>query len=89
MNIHLQRAVDGVMLMMKQKPFIIIIRNIVVRKIPGTHSIGSRVSDHRFLNFTFNISKSNKGPDFWKFNTSVFDDKKYKSIDRWSILSIK
>ena len=64
MNNHLQRAVDGVMLMMNQKPFIIIKRNIVVRKIPGTHSIGSRVSDHRFLNFTFNISKSNKGPDF-------------------------
>ena len=62
------------------------------------------MNDHRFLNFTFNISKSNIGPDFWKLNTSVFYDKKYKegivniaknidehlpSIDRWSILSIK
>ena len=35
---------------------------LVVRKIPGTHSNGSRMSDHRFLNFTFNISKTNKGP---------------------------
>ena len=35
---------------------------LVVRKIPGTQSNGSRISDHRFLNFTFNISKTDKGP---------------------------
>ena len=42
------------------KTFHYVVRNIVVMKIPGTHSNGSRMSDHRFLNFTF--STTNKGP---------------------------
>ena len=53
------------------------VRNIVVRKIPGTHSNGSRMSDHRFLNFTFNISKTNKGLGYWNLFTFFLDDNKY------------
>ena len=80
------------------KTFHYVVRNRVVRKIPGTHSNSSRIIDHRFLNFTFNISKTDKGPGYWKLNTSYLDDKKYKQeivdiakninenlppIDRW------
>ena len=80
------------------KTFHYVVRNRVVRKIPGTHSNSSRIIDHRFLNFTFNISKTDKGPGYWKLDTSYLDDKKYKQeivdiakninenlppIDRW------
>ena len=79
-------------------------RNRVVRKIPGTHSNSSRIIDHRFLNFTFSISKTDKGPGYWKLNNSYLDDKKYKQeivdiakninenlppIDRWEYLKHK
>ena len=41
-----------------------VVRNIVVRKIPGTRSNGFRIRDHRCLIFTFNISKTYKGPRY-------------------------
>ena len=34
--------------------------------------------DHEYLHVTFKLSKTNKRPDFWKFNTSHLDDDKYK-----------
>ena len=86
------------------KTFHYVVRYIVVTKIPGTHSNGSRMIDHRFLNFTFNISKTNKGPGYWKLKTSFLDHNKYKEgivdiakdinenlppIDRWEYLKHK
>ena len=56
------------------KTFNYLVRNIVVRKIPETQSNGSRMSDHIFLNFTF--STINKGPGYWKLDTSYLDDNK-------------
>ena len=41
------------------------VKQIIVRKIQGSHSNGSRMSDHRALTF-FLVSKS-KG--FWKLET--------------------
>ena len=45
MNIRLQRATHGVMQLHQQK-FHYVVRNIIVRKIAGTHSKGARMSDH-------------------------------------------
>ena len=56
------------------KTFNYLVRNIVVRKIHETQSNGSRMSDHIFLNFTF--STTNKGPGYWKLDTSYLDDNK-------------
>ena len=36
------------------------------------------MSDHRFINFTFNISKTNKGLGYWNLFTFFLDDNKYK-----------
>ena len=57
--------------------FYYIVRNIVVRKIPRTHSNGFRMSDHRFINFTLNTSQTYKGPGYLRLNTSYLDDSKY------------
>lgn len=51
--------------------------NIVVRKTSGILSNGSRMCDHKYLHVTFKLSKTNKRPDFWKFNTFYLDDDKY------------
>lgn len=43
---------------------------LIIRKIPGTHSKGNRMSDHRFLKFHLNLSCEKKGPGYWKLNVS-------------------
>lgn len=76
------------------------IENILLRKIPGTHS-GKRMSDHRFVKFTLKILNNNRGPGYWKLNVSYCENEEYKSnirnivrtldnslgaIDRWELL---
>ena len=40
------------------------LRSIFARKFPRNQLNGSRMSDHRYLIFTFNTSKTNKGPGY-------------------------
>lgn len=47
------------------------LRSIKVGKIPGTHSNGNRVSDHRFLKFLCGIDKTKREPGYWKLNVSL------------------
>ena len=56
--------------MFLSKDFIYDVKQIIVRKIPGTHSNGSRMSDHRALKCTFYLSHNEKGSGYWKLNTS-------------------
>ena len=37
---------------------------LCIRKIPGTHSKGCRMSDHRFLKFQCQISNDKRGPGY-------------------------
>lgn len=78
--------------------------NIIVKKLPGTHSRGTRMSDHRYLKMYFNISKNSKGPNYWKLNISYLENKEYKDsianlvdevdhvhnpIDKWELFKRK
>ena len=51
---------------------------IIVRRIPGTHSNGSRMSDHRLLKLFIKISENNRGPGYWKLNVSYLDNEEYR-----------
>lgn len=51
---------------------------LIIRKIPGTHSKGNRMSDHRFLKFHLNLSCEKRGPGYWKLNVSNIENDKYK-----------
>ena len=50
---------------------------LCIRKIPGTHSKGCRMSDHRFLKFQCQISNDKRGPGYWKLNVSYLQNDKY------------
>ena len=63
--------------MFLSKDFIYDVKQIIVRKIPGTHSNGSRMSDHRALKCTFYLSHNEKGSGYWKLNTSYLDNIEY------------
>lgn len=78
--------------------------NIIVRKLPGTHSRGTRMSDHRYLKMYFDISENSKGPNYWKLNISYLENKEYKDyiaklvdevdqvqnpIDKWELFKRK
>lgn len=53
------------------------IENIILRKIPGTHS-GKRISSHRYLKFALKIINNNRGPGNWKLNVSYCENEEYK-----------
>ena len=46
--------------------------------------------DHKIISLKFNLAKEDRGPGFWKLNTSLLIDKDYKSVvsqlikDKWS-----
>ena len=52
--------------------------DIIIRKIPGTHSNGSRMTDHRYLKFIFAIDKTKRGPGYWKLNVTYLENEKYR-----------
>ena len=58
------------------KNFVYDVKQIIVRTIPGTHSNGCRLSDHRALKCTFYLSKNEKGTGYWKLNTSYLESKR-------------
>lgn len=53
-------------------------RNILIRKIPGTHSNGTRMSDHRALKFELNIYNNQRGKGYWKMNVSILNEDDFK-----------
>ena len=40
------------------------VKNIVLREIPGTHSGGTRMSDHKCIKVTFDINSNQRGPGY-------------------------
>ena len=55
------------------------LEKILVRRAPGTHSNGIRMTDHRLLKFCLIINDSKRGPGYWKLNVSHLDNEDYKS----------
>lgn len=51
---------------------------IQVKRIPGTHNKGNRMSDHRFLKIIVKIDKLDRGPGYWKLNTSHLENDEYR-----------
>lgn len=60
------------------KNFVFDFENIIIRRIPGTHSSGKRMSDHRVLKFCFNISCNKRGSGYWKLNSTYLENETYK-----------
>ena len=53
-------------------------KNISVRKIPGTHSNGTRMSDHKAIRFNVKLHENERGTGYWKLNTSLLEKSDYK-----------
>ena len=60
------------------KDFVYDIDKILIRRIPGTHSNGTRMSDHRLLKFILKISENTRGPGYWKLNVSHLENEDYR-----------
>lgn len=58
--------------------FYYIPKDFKVGKIPGTHSNGTRMTDHRFLKLYYDIDKTKKEPGYWKLNVSYLENNNYK-----------
>ena len=56
------------------KSFVYQAQNILLREIPGSHSGGTRMSDHKCIKVIFDINLNLRGPGYWKFNTSLLED---------------
>ena len=54
-------------------------QSLHLRKIPGNHSNGTRMSDHKAIIFTLNIHEKTRGPDYWKLNISHLENKDYQT----------
>ena len=59
------------------KSFTFLAQNIILREVPGLHSGGTRMSDHKCIKVDFQIDLNLRGPGYWKFNTSLLDDNGY------------
>ena len=67
------------------------LEKILVKRVPGTHSNGMRMTDHRLLKFCLIIYDSKRGPGYWKLNVSHLDNEDNKSgiadiieqLDKW------
>ena len=56
------------------------IQKIRVQQVPGTHSHGTRLTDHRAVKLLIHINENQRGPNYWKLNASLLEDEKYKAI---------
>ena len=54
------------------------VEKINVKQVPGTHSDGIRLSDHRAINIKIDINENKRGPGYWKLNTSLLKNEEYK-----------
>ena len=78
------------------------VKQIILRKISGTHKNGTRMSDHRGIKFNLAIYENERGNGYWKLNTSLLECEEFKrqikliikdvssnggsSIDKWKSL---
>jgi L-cysteine desulfidase len=51
--------------------------NVKLQHIPGSHSNGTRMSDHKSLIFSFIVNENLRGPGYWKFNTSLIENEDF------------
>ena len=51
---------------------------ILIRRVPGTHSNGTRMTDHRLLKLYIVVSEDKRGPGYWKLNVSYLDHEDYR-----------
>ena len=51
---------------------------VLIRRVPGTHSNGVRMTDHRCLKFYIVISENKRGQGYWKLNTLHLENEDYK-----------
>ena len=61
------------------------IQKIRVQQVPRTHSHGNRLTDHRAVKLLININENQRGPNYWKLNTSLLEDENYKAIIKYLI----
>ena len=64
-------------------------KSLILRKIPGTHSYGTRMSDHKAVIFTLDIHETTRGPGNWKLNISHLENKDYQTEVKQIIQNIK
>ena len=50
--------------------FIYNVYKIIIRRIPGTLTSVTPLTDHRLLKFSVKLSDAKTGPGYWKLNTS-------------------
>ena len=65
--------------------FIYNVDKIIIRRIPGTLTSGTRLTDHRLLKFSVKLSDAKRGPGYWKLNTSFLENNEYKEGVRYII----
>jgi hypothetical protein len=79
-------------------------KQISIRKIPGTHNNGTRMTDHRALKLDISLHDNERGRGYWKLNTSLLNCNSYKkqindlikeisssegsSVDKWEGLKL-
>ena len=51
---------------------------VLIRRVPGTHSNGTRMTDHRILKLFIITSEDKCGPGYWKLNVSHLENEDYK-----------
>ena len=51
---------------------------ILIRRVPGTHSNGTPLTDHRLLKLFIVVSEDKRGPGYWKLNVSYLDHEDYR-----------
>ena len=51
--------------------------NMITRIVPGKHSNNTRMSVHRCLKFLFDTCGNLRGPGYWKFKTSLLQNKEF------------
>ena len=68
--------------------FSYIVSNIILRNIPGTHSNGVRMSDHKCMKVVFDTCSNIRGPGYWKFNTSLLENQDFVNEMKDHIINI-
>ena len=51
---------------------------VLIRRVPGTQSNGTRMTDHRLLKLFIITSEDKRGPGYWKLNVSHLENEDYK-----------
>ena len=60
------------------KDFIYDVEKLIIRRVPGTHSNNTRMTDHRVLKFSLNMNNRKRGSGYWKLNSSILSNEEYE-----------